>query len=188
MQFGSGHWTSAHSWFKAPLGNPERLSIFRGSAGTQPLRISWSLAMAEFSVKSFALLKLTHWSLLKQGYQMHTRVFVFSTFINHYFRSCNELPFFTVSFITPFSKFSEAKSFPSLPGIPSRPSLPSLPCKSVRKLTVNSSFYGQSGPTALFVKQNWIWHTPVMQCASLTPSIQLAPHLKMIFCMHGDNS
>ena len=150
--------------------------------------------MAEFSVKSSlclcveGCLKLAHRSLLKQVYQMHTRVFVFSTFINHYFRSCNELPFFTVSFITPFSKFSEAKSFPSLPGIPSRPSLPSLPCKSVRKLTVNSSFYGQSGPTALFVKQNWIWHTPVMQCASLTPSIQLAPHLKMIFCMHGDNS
>ena len=51
------------------------LIIFWGSAGLQPLRISQNLALAEFSVKSFALcgegcLKLAHRSVIKQAYWM----------------------------------------------------------------------------------------------------------------------
>ena len=38
------------------LRDEPRFSIFRGSAGPQPLRLSRSLAMTEFSMKSFALL------------------------------------------------------------------------------------------------------------------------------------
>ena len=45
-------WSSTYVYGLPP---ESRLSIFRGSAGPQPLRISRSLAMAEFSVKSFAL-------------------------------------------------------------------------------------------------------------------------------------
>ena len=56
------------------------LSVYRGSAGPQPLRISRSLAMAELSVKSFALfilwgegcLKLANRSVIKRKSQICT--------------------------------------------------------------------------------------------------------------------
>ena len=48
-------WVRGKPKTKYSTGLNSRLWIFRGSAGPQPLRISLSLAMAEFSVKSCAL-------------------------------------------------------------------------------------------------------------------------------------
>ena len=42
-------------WVRCNLEHSMNLTIFWGSAGPQPLRISQSLSMAEFSVKSTAL-------------------------------------------------------------------------------------------------------------------------------------
>ena len=48
---------SASYWrlYRTVLWNEPRSSIFRGSAGPQPLKVSLSLVMTEFSLKNFAL-------------------------------------------------------------------------------------------------------------------------------------
>ena len=49
------HINGGLGWTQPRTLHESRLSMFRGSVGPQPLRISQSLAIAEFTVKSFAL-------------------------------------------------------------------------------------------------------------------------------------
>ena len=69
--FCNGSTAELHSQFCEIINEPH-LSIFRGSAGPKPLKISHSLTMAEFYVENFALcgeecLMLAHRSVVEQA-------------------------------------------------------------------------------------------------------------------------